>query len=238
MGVDVDTVVALDRDRRLELARQVLLFVEGFRFRLGRLHDLPVEPDLVICRGARRELGDHSRDRVLKVRMKVVGKGFGAAHDVALDIAAAAERRQKGVVDGADRFLDVALEHSVQLEVLPGGDAHRAVCPAPADVVMRDVRIGRDDAPGDPRTDHQLVMLVQPAGPRLLAAVAIILLVDAVKLEQLFRSLSERGRVLEQLLFDEPSKVVARRLDGLIARKALEGRAVGKVRQLDAPPLM
>ena len=163
--------------------------------------------------------------------METVLLRFRAAHDVPLDVAAATERRQQRAVDGGDRLLQVALEHAVELEVLARGHAQRAVGPLLADVVVRQVRLGGDDAARDPRPDHQLVVLVEPFGARLLAAVAVILLVDAVELEQLLGVVAERGRVVEQLLFDEPTQVIAARLDGLVAGEAVERAAVGKVGQ-------
>jgi hypothetical protein len=66
------------------------------------------------------------------------------------------------------------------------------------------------------------VVLVKALRSRLLAAVAVVLLVDAVELEQRFRRVAERGRVFEQLFFDEPAKVVARGLDRLVSRHVVE----------------
>jgi len=77
------------------------------------------------------------------------------------------------------------------------------------------------------------VVLAQALRSRLLAAVAIVLLVNAVKLEQLLRFVAESRRVLDQLLFDEPTKVVAGRLDGLVLRQSFERCAVGQIRQTD-----
>jgi len=82
------------------------------------------------------------------------------------------------------------------------------------------------------------VVLVQAPSAGLLAAVAIILLVDPVELEQLLGVVTEGRRVFSSFLFDQPTKVVARRLDGLVPREAFEGCAVGQIGQLDAPPLM
>src|SRR5207245_10082227 len=129
----------------------------------------------------------------------------------------------------ADRLSDVALQQAVQLKILAGGDPQRPVGPAPADVVVRDVGIGRDEASRDARPDHQLVVLVEATRASLLAAVAIVLLVDAMELEKLLGIVAERGRVLEQLLFDESSKVIAWPLCGPFPRGAFEGCAVGRV---------
>ncbi len=221
--VNIDAVVAVKRNRGLELARQVLLAIERLHLRLRGLYYLAVEPDLVIGASARRELGHHRAYRAVHLVVETIHKRLRAAHDVALDVAAAAQRREKGVVDGADRFLDVALEDSVELEVLPRGDSQRPVGPLAADLVVRDIGVRRYDAARYAGPDHQLVVLVKPLRPRLLATVAIVLLVDAVELEQSLRGVTERRRVLEKLFFNEPSKVVTRGFDRLVSRHAVEG---------------
>ncbi len=188
--------------------------------------------------GLGSELGDHCADRTVDVVMELVGHRLGAAHDVPLDVPAATERGQQRFVDRGDRFLDIALEDAVELEVLARGDAKRAVGPLAADLVMRHVGIGRDHAAGDAGPDHELVVLVEAARTGLLATVAVVLLVDAVEFEQRLRGVAEGRRVLDQLLLDEPAQVIAACLDGLVLREALERCAVGKIGQMDAPPLM
>jgi hypothetical protein len=57
--VDVDAVVAGNGDRRLELARQVLVAVERVgRVGLIRRRELAVEPDLAVSARGRGEPGD------------------------------------------------------------------------------------------------------------------------------------------------------------------------------------
>ena len=229
--VDVDAVVAFERDCRLELAREVLLAVEGLDLRLRGLDDLAVEPDLVIGAGLRCELGHHGRDRPMDIGVKPVGDRLRAAHDVALDVAAASQCRQQSVIDRSDGFLDVAFDHAVELKVLAGRHAQRSVGPAPADVVVGDVCVGGHDTARNTRPDHQLVVLVQPLGASLLTAVPVVLLVDAVELEKLLGGVAEGRRVFQELLFDEPPQVIARGLDGLVLRQAVEDREIREIRQ-------
>jgi hypothetical protein len=59
-------------------------------------------------------------------------------------------------------------------------------------------------------------MLVEAPRASLFAAVAIVLLVDAVEFEELLRFLAEDRRVLDELLFDQAPKVVAVGLDRLV----------------------
>jgi len=75
------------------------------------------------------------------------------------------------------------------------------------------------------------VVLVESLGPRFFAPVAIVLLVDAVELEQLLGVVAEGGRLFDELLLDESSQVVARRLDGLVSGQAVERCSVRQVRQ-------
>src|SRR5438309_2371254 len=63
------------------------------------------------------------------------------------------------------------------------------------------------------------------------AAISVVLLIDPVELEQLLGIVTERGRVFDELLFDEPPQVVAGRLDGLVLGEAVERCAVGQIGQ-------
>ena len=183
--VDVDAVVALDGDRGLELARQVALAVERVR-RIGliRCGELAVEPDLAVCARGRREPGHERRQRPVDLAVQPVAPRRRAAHDVAFLVAAAAQRGEQRVVDGADRPLEVALEHPVQLQVLPGRDPQRPVPPrSPAMSIVREIRVGAHDAARDSRADHHHVVLVAAELSRFLAQVTIILLIHAVELE-------------------------------------------------------
>ena len=156
---------------------------------------------------------------------------LGAAHDVPVDVAASAERRQQSFIDPRDGLLEVAFEHAVELEVLARRHPQRSVGPLLTDVVVGDVCIRRHDAARNPGPDHQLVVLVEALGPRLLAAISVVLLIDPMELEQLLGIVTERRRVFDELLFDEPPQVVAGRLDGLVLGEAVERCAVGQIGQ-------
>src|SRR5882672_7766447 len=120
----------------------------------------------------------------------------------------------------------------MELEVLAGGDTQGAVGPPPADVIVSDVRVRRHDPARNPCTDHQLVVLAEALGAGLLTPVPVVLLVDAVELEQGLRVVSERRRVLEELLSDEPSKMIARGLDRLVLRQSVQRREIREIRQM------
>ena len=68
------------------------------------------------------------------------------------------------------------------------------------------------------------MVLVQAPGASLLAAVAVVLLVDAVELQQLlgfFAELRSRGA---QLLFDRAAEMFRARFDALVLGEAVERR--------------
>ncbi len=84
------------------------------------------------------------------------------------------------------------------------------------------------------------MVLGQSLGTRLLAAVAVVLLIDAVELEQGLRVIAKCRCVFEELLLDEPSQVVAGGFDRLVLRQAVEGRKRRNkfrgIRQMSTPP--
>ncbi len=83
----------------------------------------------------------------------------------------------------------------MELEILAGRDPQRAVAPPPRDVIVCEIALGRHDAPRDPGADHHHVVLVEAFLPRLLAAVAVVLLVNAVELEDDAVLFAEMDRV-------------------------------------------
>ena len=99
LGVDVDAVVVRQRQAGLELARQVDLAVDRLRrsaVRRGCRDRLAVEPDFVVGAGARREVGGEPGGRRLQLGVDaVVPVRRRAGHDVALHVAAGAQRGQQ-----------------------------------------------------------------------------------------------------------------------------------------------
>ena len=117
---DVHAVVGCEGDTGLELPGEVDVAVERLLLLGGDLF-LAVEPDLVIrLRGGPEPLGDAARGGAHGLVHLVVHRG-GAAHDVAGDVAARGERGHEAVIDLGDGRLEVALEHAMELEALPGG---------------------------------------------------------------------------------------------------------------------
>ena len=68
------------------------------------------------------------------------------------------------LVDAGDGGLEVALEHAVELEALPGGDPQRAVAVLVGQSLEREVLLGGDGAGRDRDAHHEAVRLLQPGG--------------------------------------------------------------------------
>ena len=172
VGVDVDAVVALDGDRCLELAREVARARRAGSGASGSVEAARF-PSSQISTYARvvgvRPLTSRGSSSCTSARRRS-SNGAGAEHDVAFLVAAATERGEQRVVDGADRAVQVALEHAVELEVLPGGDAQRPVAPRARDAVVGEVCVGADHAAGDARADHHHVVLVEAEPARVACA--------------------------------------------------------------------
>src|SRR5262249_11803925 len=141
-----------------------------------------------------------------------------AAHDVADLVAAAAEARHEGLIDRLHAGLEVALQDAVELEVLTGGDADGAVAPAACCLVVCQVALGAYPPTWNTGPDHQLVVAVQAAPARLFALVAVVLLIDPVKLQDLGARLVKRRRVLGQLGRDRAAQGAAGLFDQLDLR--------------------
>ena len=150
---------------------------------------------------------------------RIVSMRRRAAHDVALDVAAGGQRRKLHLVDAADRFFQVALQHAVQLQALPRGDAQRGVADLVAQIELGQQLVAGQLAAGNLGADHEAVDFVAACtaafGAAAGAGVAIVLLIGAVMLQQLGAVLAEMVVAVDQLRADVAAQVVAARLDDL-----------------------
>src|SRR5690606_4244582 len=100
------------------------------------------------------------------------------------------------------------LMHPVKLESLPIGDSQSAVAVLLAEIEFAQ-ELGRGHLPpGDAAADHEDEVLVAAA-----AGVAVVLLIGAVKLQQLDVVAVERGGILGQLPGDRAAEIAARLFD-------------------------
>ena len=109
--------------------------------------------------------------------LRVGGRGRGG--DVAVDVAARRERGEEGLVDLGDQRAQAGFYDAVKLDALTRGDAQGVVAVLGGEVVEGDPLGRGHDAARDAAADHHDVFLA------CLAEVAVVLLVNAVKLHEL-----------------------------------------------------
>ena len=90
--------------------------------------------------------------------------------------------------------LEVALEHAVKLEALPGRDAQRAVGVLVGEPLEREVLLAGHGAGRDRDPDHEAVRLLEPRRLERAPGVAVVLLIGPVELEQRDVVVAEVGR--------------------------------------------
>ena len=215
--VDVDAVVARPGDADLELARQIGVAVQrlhgtALRRGLGRHRPLAVDPQLPVRRGTRPEpshqLGDDGCQHG-----PPVGMGERAGHHVAHHVAAGGERREQRGIDAVHDLVQLTLRHEVVLDTLSRRQAHRTVGQL-GEAVEREPLVECDHAARHRRADHARVVereLLLRSRP---AHVAVVLLVDAVELEQ-HRALGAELVGLDQLVADRAAQIPTLGLDRL-----------------------
>src|SRR5207248_5564302 len=161
------------------------------------------------------------------------GQRRRARHYVAHHVAARAERGDQDVVQSANRRLEVALQDAVELVVLTRGHAQRAVAVPVRQLVEQEILPVRKRAARDLAADHQLVRRLLIRAPPLPPAVAVLLLVAPVELEQLGARVRQVARVGRELGGQIAAQAAALLLD-------LLDRAQGLLvshRNLPPPPL-
>ena len=150
--------------------------------------------------------------------------GIRIAHHVAVHVAAGGQRVEQRLVDVVDRLAKVPLQHAVELERLPRGEADFAVGIFVRKGVQLQPLLGRDDAARRADADHEVEGRLQPLPRPLVAEVAVVLHVRAVKLQQevvAFRH-GRRDPVFERLQ-DRAAEEIAGRLDVLLLGRLLDG---------------
>src|SRR5262249_15018039 len=163
-----------------------------------------------------------------KLGVDAVSVRGGASHDVALHVAAGAQRAEQAGVDAGDRLLQMALEDAVKLDALPGSEAQRAVAVVASQPIHGEVLRRRYTAARYLATDHEHVVLADALFAAGLAGIAVFLLVGAVELEQLLVLIVEMIGVRVKLFRDAAAQVPAAFFDGFdrgpIWRCSLSGR--------------
>ena len=145
-------------------------------------------------------------DRIVVVRR-------GAAHHVAVDVAASAGRGKFDFVDSADGLLQISLRHAVQLQSLAAGDSQRACRQLIAQIEFRQQLVGRQFSARNFRPDHENVLPGAFATFFVNSLFAIVLLIGAVKLQQGRVVFVELVAALAQLVGNGAAQEMAVRLD-------------------------
>ena len=131
------------------------------------------------------------------------------------------------VIDLGDGRLEVALEHAVELEALPGGHPQGAVGPAVGHLLEREVLVGIERPRRERHPHHERERLLRALVPPL-ARVAVVLLVGAVELEQGDVVAFEMAAAVVQLLRDGSAEMPPLALGGLDFGFLGHGLSVGR----------
>ena len=191
LGENVDVVHRRDDEAHLEFPGEVGLAVERVDevFVLGvvqvELH--AIDPNGVVGLGLREQgLGD-----LLGIFEHLLtggtNRGHGRGHDVAVHVAAGREGVDHGLVDLAHERAKAIFDDTVELDALSSRQSQGVVGALGGQVVQGDPLPGAQDAAGDAAPDHPDVLFTT------LAQVAVVLLVNAVKLEKLLVVCREAG---------------------------------------------
>ena len=154
--------------------------------------------------------------------------GIRRGHHVAVHVAAGRDRVEQGLVHPLDEFLDVPLDHPVELEGLPGGQAQGRGCNVVGEFVEHEPLLGRGLSTGQADAAHEGEGLLLPFLLEGIAQVAVILHVEAVELGELVALLGNvpRGGV-GQIVGDLAAEVAGIDLHSLVRGEGLGSGVVG-----------
>ena len=185
-------------ERDFEFARQI-------RFAVKRIHEIfifrrvvvelhAINPDGMIRLGLRRE---RERDFV-RVGKNLFARGCvsgrGRRENIAIYVATSRERGEQALVNFFDERLQSGHHDAVKLDALARGDSQSIIAVIRRELVEDAVLFGRHDAAGNAAANHHDIFF---AG---LAKVAVVLLIRAVKFQELVVVLGEMvvGRIVER----------------------------------------
>jgi len=127
------------------------------------------------------------------------------------------------VVDAGNGFFQVALENAVELEALPRRDSQRAVGVIAGQPVNGEILSRSHFAPWNLAAHHEYILLAGLFLGALLAGIAIVLLIRAVKFEELLVLVVKVIAILQNFEGNGAAQVPAVFLDAF-HRRALGGR--------------
>ena len=211
LGEQVDRVVPGNGDGHFEFARQIGGPIERFAAvaaensalqlpgpdcfyavaGLDPVTELAVHPDVEVgafgCLGG-QQVGDVI-GQLAGGRVGTFLKGCGRSHHIAVDVPTGREGGAELAHDRADHLLEVFLVDAVHLEGLAGGGPQGAIAEPVGQLVDCQIEPAWNPAAGVAQPQHHLPILFLP----LAAVVTVVLLVAAVKFQDLDRAITEIG---------------------------------------------
>jgi hypothetical protein len=169
MRENIHIVVGRNRQRDLELPRQIGRSVERLLVRRLPAHALAVDPDFAIGGGAGHQMTTQRHSLAIHVGMNGRQAGERRAHHIAVHIAAGGDRVQSDLVQRADQSAQVLLPHPVKLHRLARGEAHRAAAVRLGAGIELQPLLGAALAAGQAHPHHEAeggLQLPLPAGAR------------------------------------------------------------------------
>ena len=233
LAIDVDTVVFRQRQPRLELPWEVRLAVDRFDrvavvgpqgWRMARqfaiLDWFTIEPDFMVrCRTRSQVVGQSLRCRLELSAKAVLPQRSGTTHDVTGHVPARRQGGEQGAVNARDGSLQSLFDDAVELNPLTGRKAERAVGQSPGQIVQRQVLLCGHLATRDATADHEHVEFAHPGLLPTLPRIPVLLLVGAMKLDQLDALRGEVWLITGQFRRQRPPQIVALLLVTLVGRE-------------------
>ena len=219
MGEHVDVVLRRHRNGDLEFAGQIGGAVD--RLGLQRLrHLLVVDENLPPGAALRQQMGGDVARGLLRLGIGAASEFVRRAHHVAVHVAAGGDGVQQHAVDLPQGRAQIGLDDAMELDRLARGDAQGLVAALIRQFVHRQILRAAEHAAGHAQARHEAVGLVQLALGALRPQVAIILQIDAVKLDQLLVVFGNRpARHLAESLGEGAAQKAAVGLDGFVMRE-------------------
>ena len=222
----VDIVARRHGQGGFEFPWQVGFAVDRFLFRLGVGGDFlflavfVLEPNLVIRPCGRGEMGTDGPRHLQRLGVQPGLVRVRVAHDVAVDVATSRDGVHQRVVDLANGELEIFLDDTVQLKCLPRGQLERAVGVVGAKRVHVQPLLRGADPAGQTDTGHEGIRRLELGLAAFASDVAVVLLVNAMKLGELRVVRRQRtGRLVKQPLGNRATQEFAGLLDGLVFRQ-------------------
>ena len=182
----------------------------------------PFEPDLVIGAGLRLEMLGELDGPVVDFLVNAALHRVGGRHDIAIHVAAGGDGIDEHGVHALHGRLEILLDHAMQLERLARGQAQRTRAVRARQLAERQPLLGRADATGQARADHEAVGRLELLMLALGAQVAIVLHVAAVELDELRVGVADgAGQRIGETFHQRAAQAARRLLDDLDGRRRI-----------------